>query len=187
MRRLISDPCFFGHWIVKMPEKVDSICVRVSEVGAHPPAPDLASNGSISAFRTGFDQFDFYVSGMMHSGAQERMLLEETAQDTLLSDIATDLAAGVPELAVLVEQMLAPSSADPSDVSISLINNRAHNLRFLLQRSRHFNLELFPRLVYSSGSVIELLLASGVNNYLEFKALESAAVKWDGVIKTVSR
>jgi hypothetical protein len=130
-------------------------------------------------FNKGFDQFEYFVPGGIHSGAQEQMLLEPM-DEISVSDLAAELSNGIPELGLIIEQLLNKDDSSPA-----LMKSRGHTLRTLLARSRSFNIELYPRLVYSNGQAVDLLLASGVNNYLEFKALESAAVRWGGSIVNV--
>lgn len=39
---------------------------------------------------------------------------------------------------------------------------------------RHFSIDLFPSLLYSRGRVIDLILSSAIENYLEFKSVDQA-------------
>lgn len=41
----------------------------------------------------------------------------------------------------------------------------------VLSNSRHFNLDLAPRLLYSRGSMVELLISSNISRYTEFKSV----------------
>ena len=40
-----------------------------------------------------------------------------------------------------------------------------------MENSRKFNLDLTPRLLYSRGAMVELLISSNISRYTEFKAV----------------
>jgi len=40
------------------------------------------------------------------------------------------------------------------------------------KQSRRFNIDLLPKLIWSNGSIVQLLIRSGVGRYLEFKSIE---------------
>ena len=41
----------------------------------------------------------------------------------------------------------------------------------ILSMSRHFNIDLVPRLLFSRGSMVELLISSNISRYTEFKSV----------------
>lgn len=55
----------------------------------------------------------------------------------------------------------------------------------LLKASRHFNIDLWPTLLYSNGAMVKLLISSNICRYVEFRALDRVATLLDGAIKTV--
>ncbi|XP_040567423.2 LOW QUALITY PROTEIN: rab proteins geranylgeranyltransferase component A [Lepeophtheirus salmonis] len=48
--------------------------------------------------------------------------------------------------------------------------NKVWNQERVVSESRKFNLDLIPKLLYTSGPLVELLISSNVSRYLEFKA-----------------
>lgn len=62
---------------------------------------------------------------------------------------------------------------------------KCHGLIQLVKASRQFNIELTPKLLYSRGPLVELLISSGVGRYLEFKALEQIFLCWEGTVELV--
>ncbi|KND01101.1 uncharacterized protein SPPG_04191 [Spizellomyces punctatus DAOM BR117] len=73
------------------------------------------------------------------------------------------------------------ASLDPSDPLLPKYTILAH----LLTQSRQFNIDLAPKLLYNRGPLVELLISSGVGKYLEFKALESVYLSWQGKCELV--
>ncbi|KAJ3165126.1 hypothetical protein HDU88_004845 [Geranomyces variabilis] len=55
----------------------------------------------------------------------------------------------------------------------------------LLRASRQYNLELTPRILYSRGSLVDLLANSGVGRYLEFRPLDGIHLFWNGAAEQV--
>ena len=51
---------------------------------------------------------------------------------------------------------------------------------FLSKNSRKFNLDLLPRLLFSRGSMVELLISSNVSRYTEFKSVSRVLTLLDG-------
>ena len=51
---------------------------------------------------------------------------------------------------------------------------------FLSKNSRKFNLDLSPRLLFSRGSMVELLISSNVSRYTEFKSVSRVLTLLDG-------
>ena len=39
----------------------------------------------------------------------------------------------------------------------------------IINASRHFNLDLVPRLLYARGAMVDLLISSNISRYTEFK------------------
>lgn len=55
----------------------------------------------------------------------------------------------------------------------------------VLKKSRHFNIDLWPTLLYSSGAMVKLLISSNICRYAEFRAVDRVATLLDGKIRTV--
>ncbi|TRY63063.1 hypothetical protein TCAL_00341 [Tigriopus californicus] len=55
----------------------------------------------------------------------------------------------------------------------------------LLANSRHFNLDLTPRLLFSKGSMVELLISSNVSRYTEFKSVTRVLTHLNGKLEHV--
>ncbi|KAI8925784.1 GDP dissociation inhibitor [Entophlyctis helioformis] len=55
----------------------------------------------------------------------------------------------------------------------------------LVEKSRHFNMDLAPVLLYSRGPLVDLLVSSRVGPYLEFKLLEDMFFEWNGELEKV--
>ncbi|KAK3820090.1 MAG: GDP dissociation inhibitor-domain-containing protein [Benniella sp.] len=69
----------------------------------------------------------------------------------------------------------SPSSATAANfktVSFSQISS----LQEFIAKSRKYNFDLSPKLLYSRGPLTNLLISSGIGKYLEFKLLERTAV-----------
>ncbi|KAJ3025220.1 UNVERIFIED_CONTAM: Rab proteins geranylgeranyltransferase component A [Siphonaria sp. JEL0065] len=61
----------------------------------------------------------------------------------------------------------------------------AEDIAPLLKDSRRFTLELSPKLIYSSGSLVDVMIKSNVSNYLEFRALETTQLLWENALESV--
>jgi len=46
----------------------------------------------------------------------------------------------------------------------------------LVEQSRQFNLDLYPKLLYSQGELVDLLVSSSIGKYLEFKSLSNLLI-----------
>lgn len=55
----------------------------------------------------------------------------------------------------------------------------------ILKEFRRFNVDLAPKLLYSRGSMVELLISSNICRYAEFRAVDRVATIWNGRIMTV--
>jgi len=55
----------------------------------------------------------------------------------------------------------------------------------VMANSRKFNLDLTPRLLYSRGSMVELLISSNISRYAEFKACSRVLTVKDGKLEHV--
>lgn len=55
----------------------------------------------------------------------------------------------------------------------------------LEQDSRHYNIDLAPKILFSSGPEVDLLISSGVARYLEFKIVENTYLHLDGELQLV--
>ncbi|CAG0919803.1 unnamed protein product [Notodromas monacha] len=61
----------------------------------------------------------------------------------------------------------------------------AWSKRRIEEQGRRFNVELAPKVVYSSGSLVEMLIHSNVSRYLEFKCITRILTKKDGDLVVV--
>ncbi|XP_065842130.1 rab proteins geranylgeranyltransferase component A 2-like [Oscarella lobularis] len=50
---------------------------------------------------------------------------------------------------------------------------------------RHFNIDLFPKVLYCRGSLVELLISSQVSRYLEFRAVSRIVTHMNGMLRDV--
>lgn len=55
----------------------------------------------------------------------------------------------------------------------------------LFASSRHFNLDLTPRLLFSKGSMVELLISSNISRYTEFKSVTRVLTHLNGKLEHV--
>ena len=68
-------------------------------------------------------------------------------------------------------------------------NSCFDSLDAMLAKSRRFSLDLLPRVVFSRSTMIDALVRSGVNRYLEFKCLNACYMMTDerGTLTRVER
>ncbi|XP_019557525.3 rab proteins geranylgeranyltransferase component A [Aedes albopictus] len=59
------------------------------------------------------------------------------------------------------------------------------NREKILEQFRRFNVDLSPKLLYSRGAMVELLISSNICRYAEFRAVDRVATIWNGRIMTV--
>lgn len=62
---------------------------------------------------------------------------------------------------------------------------KIHSREALLKKSRNFNIDLMPTLLYSLGGMVKLLISSNICRYAEFRACDRVATLLNGEIKTV--
>ncbi|XP_075166528.1 rab escort protein [Haematobia irritans] len=55
----------------------------------------------------------------------------------------------------------------------------------LLKLSRKFNLDLCPKILYSSGSLVQLLISSNICRYAEFRAVDRIFTQFEGKLLSV--
>ena len=55
----------------------------------------------------------------------------------------------------------------------------------LMKQSRKFNIDLTPRLLYSRGEMVELLISSNISRYTEFKSVTRVLTMLDGKLEQV--
>ncbi|KAI9336919.1 GDP dissociation inhibitor [Obelidium mucronatum] len=55
----------------------------------------------------------------------------------------------------------------------------------LMKDSRKYSIELSPKLIYSSGALVDLMIKSNVSNYLEFRAVETTHFWWENGLEAV--
>ena len=55
----------------------------------------------------------------------------------------------------------------------------------ILKQSRKFNIDLTPRLLYSRGDMVELLISSNISRYTEFKSVTRVLTSIDGRLEQV--
>ena len=55
----------------------------------------------------------------------------------------------------------------------------------ILKQSRKFNIDLSPRLLYSRGDMVELLISSNISRYTEFKSVTRVLTSIDGRLEQV--
>ncbi|CAE7436725.1 CHML [Symbiodinium microadriaticum] len=57
--------------------------------------------------------------------------------------------------------------------SDSYLRNHGMTLSRMVQHNRSFNIDSMPKLLLSAGKMVDLIVASGVGHYLEFKSVDS--------------
>ncbi|VDP09975.1 unnamed protein product [Soboliphyme baturini] len=55
----------------------------------------------------------------------------------------------------------------------------------ILSNSRFFNLDLCPKVLFSRGSMVELMIRSNINNYAEFSNVDKILVHYDNQLRAV--
>lgn len=55
----------------------------------------------------------------------------------------------------------------------------------VLNDSRRFNIDLVPKLLFSRGSLVELLISSNISRYAEFRAVDHVLTSFESVLKIV--
>ncbi|XP_058458954.1 rab proteins geranylgeranyltransferase component A [Malaya genurostris] len=55
----------------------------------------------------------------------------------------------------------------------------------IMKEFRRFNVDLIPKLLYSRGAMVELLISSNICRYAEFRAVDRVATIWNNRIMTV--
>lgn len=73
---------------------------------------------------------------------------------------------------------------DPESVAEDT-EQKIHSREALLKKSRNFNIDLMPTLLYSLGGMVKLLISSNICRYAEFRAIDRVATLLNGEIKTV--
>ena len=102
----------------------------------------------------------------------------------LYSDEITTMNEMKPEDKLLIANMYRVSSPEYSKATPSPSNETLRQdfqetqIQKLLQKDRQFALDLSPKLLFSSGGMVNLLIKSNVGRYLDFKAVELVSI-WD--------
>ncbi|CAG2177117.1 unnamed protein product, partial [Oppiella nova] len=107
---------------------------------------------------------------------------EEVDVGPVVAEVALDVAVG--EVAAAAAQ---PDGDNEAPMETTSDDDRPQSwslLRFNLE-SRRFNLDLTPRLLYSRGSMVDLLVSSNISRYAEFKAITRILTTIDGQIVEV--
>jgi len=55
----------------------------------------------------------------------------------------------------------------------------------VLKEFRKFNIDLVPKLLFSSGKLVELLISSNISRYAEFRAIDNVCTIFEGQIRNV--
>lgn len=55
----------------------------------------------------------------------------------------------------------------------------------ILKEFRKFNIDLIPKLLFSRGDLVELLISSNICRYAEFRAVDRVITLFDNVLKSV--
>ncbi|KAJ3073953.1 hypothetical protein HDU98_000255 [Podochytrium sp. JEL0797] len=118
------------------------------------------------------DHFDVLVIG---TGPTESFLaaaLSRNGKKVVHVD-SSEMYGGQGAVATLAE-MLA------DDRGAEAVPKDQETLSTLLETARKYTCELSPKLIFANGELVSNMIASNVSNYLEFRALESTHLLWDG-------
>jgi len=72
-----------------------------------------------------------------------------------------------------------------SDGANGKLNTGHWDQEEILKQSRKFNIDLSPRLLYSRGDMVELLISSNISRYTEFKSVTRVLTSIDGRLEQV--
>jgi len=75
--------------------------------------------------------------------------------------------------------------SDSKDCSLGKNENGGWNEEKLMAQSRKFNIDLTPRLLFSRGAMVELLISSNISRYTEFKSVTRVLTVLDGKLEQV--
>merc|ERR1719300_440894 len=75
--------------------------------------------------------------------------------------------------------------SDSKDCSLEKNENGGWNEEKLMAQSRKFNIDLTPRLLFSRGAMVELLISSNISRYTEFKSVTRVLTVLDGKLEQV--
>lgn len=114
--------------------------------------------------------------------------LQAFADLTIIDDLSTATIAEV-ELsaagAAIDEQRRVKSGPFRLQNALHSWTKDADTKEALLKASRRFNIDLSPKLLYSRGQMVELLISSNICRYSEFRAVDRIATRLDGDLKPV--
>lgn len=140
-----------------------------------------AAGGRIGKTVLHLDQNDYYGGFWASFNLQSLCSL---AEKVIFSEDSSVLCPdGLKQTICHIENVdlkwLVPEKAeegDPDDM---------HTVESLLKKSRLFNIDISPTLLYSTGAMVKLLISSNICRYAEFRAVDRIATLLDGITKTV--
>lgn len=95
------------------------------------------------------------------------------------------IAKNVPANSHKKEDMLSQEAIDFTKTRGEYNFRNAELVDYMLKRSKDFNFEMIPKLLYSRGEVIELIIKSGVGPSLEFQIIKSLSILQNGLVVKV--
>ncbi len=84
----------------------------------------------------------------------------------------------------IAQESKLDGAQDPSQSPTS-VSSQQFLFDDLVKESRLYNIDLTPKLFFSRGPEVNLLISSGVSKYLEFKAMESIYIFMEGGMQLV--
>ncbi len=86
------------------------------------------------------------------------------------------------EIQELISNVVACATLPKRHAPLSYFHTQ---LAKLMVNGRNFNIDLYPKLIYSRGDLVQLLISSSVGKYLEFKSLSNLRVRTKGRMQEI--
>ncbi|XP_023299676.2 rab proteins geranylgeranyltransferase component A [Lucilia cuprina] len=91
----------------------------------------------------------------------------------------------IPAEVEAVVETVEESAANQTDDMKSKTQEEQWSVDKLMKLSRKFNLDLCPKILYSSGSLVQLLISSNICRYAEFRAVDRICTQFQGQLLNV--
>ncbi|XP_055855161.1 rab proteins geranylgeranyltransferase component A [Episyrphus balteatus] len=105
------------------------------------------------------------------------------------SFLANNITTETNEIAFTKQNWLIPTSSEEEQVDndnqIPSTNEDNWTQSKILKNSRKFNIDLTPKLLFSAGKLVELLVSSNICRYAEFRAIDRISTLYNGELLNV--